>query len=65
MCALCLFVVWMLNRVLIQWRSEKDYERWVTSDEYKKISKDINELLDVPSTQTRVLKTPHDDIFLL
>lgn len=49
----------------IQWRSEKDYERWVTSDEYKKISMAINELLDVPSTKTRVLKTPHDDIFLL
>lgn len=49
----------------VQWRSKKDYDAWVASDEFKECTNKINELLDVPGLHARVFKTPQDDIFLL
>lgn len=48
-----------------QWRSRKDYDRWVASDEFRECTEQINELLDVPGIHTRIFKTPKDDVFLL
>ncbi|KAF1334908.1 Monooxygenase, partial [Globisporangium splendens] len=51
--------------VFSEWRSKQDYDRWVSSDEFKECTAKINELLDVPGLHTRVFKTPQEDIFLL
>ncbi|KAJ0408285.1 hypothetical protein ATCC90586_008235 [Pythium insidiosum] len=51
--------------VLSEWRSQKDYDNWVNSEDFKKCTEKINEVLDVPGKRTTIFKRPNEDIFLL
>ncbi|TMW64209.1 hypothetical protein Poli38472_012831 [Pythium oligandrum] len=51
--------------VLSEWRSQKDYDAWVNSKDFKECTSKINEVLDVPGKRTTIFKRPHEDIFLL
>ncbi|RLN02536.1 hypothetical protein BBJ28_00014302 [Nothophytophthora sp. Chile5] len=48
-----------------QWKSQKDYNTWVKSEEHKKCTEQINEVLDIPGKRTTIFKRPEEDIFLL
>ncbi|KDO29546.1 hypothetical protein SPRG_05502 [Saprolegnia parasitica CBS 223.65] len=48
-----------------QWRSQKEYQAWRDSEEFKKLSNALSEVLDQPNCKTRILQAPRDDIFLL
>ncbi|KAJ0404002.1 hypothetical protein P43SY_001396 [Pythium insidiosum] len=50
---------------LSDWRSQKDYDNWVNSEDFKKCTEKINEVLDVPGKRTTIFKRPNEDIFLL
>ncbi|GLE11592.1 hypothetical protein PINS_up024102 [Pythium insidiosum] len=51
--------------VLSEWKSQKDYDNWVNSEDFKKCTEKINEVLDVPGKRTTIFKRPNEDIFLL
>lgn len=56
------------NHVLVcvrQWRSKKDYDSWLASEDFKECTAKINEVLDVPGKRTTIFKRPQEDIFLL
>jgi hypothetical protein len=48
-----------------QWKSQRDYENWVGSKDFKDCTDKINEVLDVPGKRTTIFKRPEEDIFLL
>lgn len=49
----------------LQWKSQRDYENWVGSKDFKDCTDKINEVLDVPGKRTTIFKRPDEDIFLL
>ncbi|CEG40308.1 antibiotic biosynthesis monooxygenase [Plasmopara halstedii] len=51
--------------VFSEWKSKKDLDTWLASEEFQTCTQQINELLDVPGLNMRVFKIPKDNVFLL
>jgi len=51
--------------MLSQWKSKQDYEKWLASEDFKRSTEKLNDVLDTPGFKQRIFHAAKEDIFLL